>query len=312
MEETGLGHCSFEDLEATLDFYGSLLFILLGDGYLCGKFLIDSAYCSDLTQKQCLFYIPFFYQSVQLNTATISGVKEIPLGLAQVISIVVVGALVTRSGHYVSMVTLARDYPLIVSKVPFMVLGPLIAIIGTVLLAHITVNTQYILVAVFLVISGIGFGTGLQMPFTAVQAVLNDDDFPAGNAIMVFFSQLGASIAIAVAQSVFSSSLKGDITRKLNSVTDARFADFDPAVVIAAGPKGMKALAHDAVVLRFLQDSYAVAVRHTLYFAVATVIVAIPFALGMQWLNMKVISKAKSESTETLVERNGDEEKGSV
>ncbi|KAJ8112239.1 hypothetical protein OPT61_g5348 [Boeremia exigua] len=245
----------------------------------------------------CLFYIPFFYQSVQLNTATISGLKEIPLGLAQVISIVVVGALVTRFGHYV----------------PFMVLGPLIAIIGTVFLAHINVNTQYILVAVFLVISGIGFGTGLQMPFTAVQAVLADDDIPVGNAIMVFFSQLGASIAISVAQSVFSSSLKGDITRKLSSVTDARFADFDPAAVIAAGPKGMKALAHDAVVLRFLQDSYAVAVRHTLYVAVATVIVAIPFALGMQWLNVKAISKAKSESTEMLVERNrGDEEKGSA
>lgn len=53
-----------------------------------------------------------------------------------------------------------------------MILGQLISIVGTVLLTRISIDTQYILVAVYLVISGVGFGTGMQMPFTGVQAVL--------------------------------------------------------------------------------------------------------------------------------------------
>ena len=53
-----------------------------------------------------------------------------------------------------------------------MVLGQLVAIVGTSLLITITVTTPYILVAVYLGISGVGFGMGLQMPFTGVQAVL--------------------------------------------------------------------------------------------------------------------------------------------
>ena len=53
-----------------------------------------------------------------------------------------------------------------------MVLGQAVAIVGTALLTRITVTTRYVLVAVYLVISGIGFGMGLQMPFTGVQTVL--------------------------------------------------------------------------------------------------------------------------------------------
>jgi len=53
-----------------------------------------------------------------------------------------------------------------------MVVGQVVSIVGTALLTRIFITTKYVLVAVYLVISGIGFGMGLQMPFTGVQAVL--------------------------------------------------------------------------------------------------------------------------------------------
>lgn len=53
-----------------------------------------------------------------------------------------------------------------------MVLGQVVSIVGTVLLTRLYIDTKYVLVAIYLVISGIGFGMGLQMPFTAVQTVL--------------------------------------------------------------------------------------------------------------------------------------------
>jgi ABC-type Fe3+ transport system permease subunit len=68
----------------------------------------------------------------------------------------------------------------------------------------------------------------------------------------------------------------------------------DLVLVLAAGPAGLKAFADDPVILRFLQNCYANAVNHTLYVALATSAVAVPFALCMQWLNVKNISKVDS------------------
>ncbi|KAF2464156.1 permease of the major facilitator superfamily [Lindgomyces ingoldianus] len=241
--------------------------IFMGAAYL---FFLEMAIYVDL------FYIPFYFQSAQLISATSSGVKAMPLGLAQIVAIVVVGAFATRWGYYV----------------PYMVLGQIVAIIGTVLLTRISITTPYPVIAVYLVISGIGFGMGLQMPFTGVQAVLSDDEVPIGNAIMIFFSQLGAAIAIAIAQSVLSTSLQRDITRKLHN---PEVGHLDPALVLGAGPTGLKAFTHDPAILKFLQDCYADAVRNTLFVALATAAVAVPFALGMQWLNVKKIDKATRE-----------------
>lgn len=53
-----------------------------------------------------------------------------------------------------------------------MVIGQFIAIAGTALLTRLSVETPTAVWATYLVITGIGLGMGLQMPFTAVQVVL--------------------------------------------------------------------------------------------------------------------------------------------
>ena len=58
-----------------------------------------------LTSIQDIYFIPFYFQAVQGVDATTSGVRSIPLGIAQIIAVVAVGALVTKIGHYVSLVT---------------------------------------------------------------------------------------------------------------------------------------------------------------------------------------------------------------
>lgn len=53
-----------------------------------------------------------------------------------------------------------------------MILGQVVAIIGTVFLARLNVDTGTVLWATCLVVTGIGTGMGLQMPFTGVNLVL--------------------------------------------------------------------------------------------------------------------------------------------
>ncbi|CAG9988255.1 unnamed protein product [Clonostachys byssicola] len=103
-----------------------------------------------------LFYLPFYFQSAQMVDAKQSGIRAIPLGLSQIFAVVTCSYLVTVFGYYV----------------PFMVAGQLVAIVGNVLLSRISVDTATAVWATYLVITGIGTGMGLQMPFTAVQLVL--------------------------------------------------------------------------------------------------------------------------------------------
>lgn len=53
-----------------------------------------------------------------------------------------------------------------------MVSGQFVSIIGSTLLSRLTTDTRTAVWATYLVITGIGLGTGLQMPFTALQVVL--------------------------------------------------------------------------------------------------------------------------------------------
>ncbi|PIG83981.1 hypothetical protein AARAC_008631 [Aspergillus arachidicola] len=237
-----------------------------------------------------LYYIPFYFQSAQLVSPTVSGVRGIPLGISQIAAVVLTGVVVSLAGHYV----------------PFMVLGQVISIIGTVFLARLEVDTPTALWATFLVIAGVGHGMGLQMPFTAVQVVLSDDDIPIGNgthhpchnhliyfptsvfqseypnkslpAITVFFSQLGAAIAIAIGESIFHTSIAHQI--------HASHLPMSAATVIAAGPTGLQSLTTEAAILHKLQGAYAYGIRMVMYFALAATCAAVPFAFGMEWLNL--------------------------
>lgn len=49
------------------------------------------------------FYLPFWFQAVQGVDPIVSGVRFIPLILAQMVALIVTGALVTRWGYYVNI-----------------------------------------------------------------------------------------------------------------------------------------------------------------------------------------------------------------
>ena len=50
-----------------------------------------------------------------------------------------------------------------------------------------------------MIITGIGTGLGVNLPYTAVQAVLDEKDVPTGNAISQFSYQLGAYVSASCA-----------------------------------------------------------------------------------------------------------------
>ncbi|KAJ2999269.1 hypothetical protein NUW58_g43 [Xylaria curta] len=217
------------------------------------------------------YYLPVYFQSAQGVSTTQSGVQFIALVLPQIVGLVVVGAIVTQWGYYV----------------PYMVAGVVVTSIGAGLLTTIGVSTPTVQWAAYMVINGLGIGMAQQLPYTAVQAVLDPIDVPIGNAIAVFSYQLGGAIAVAIGQNLLLAKLTMTVPRHTNAVT--------PQAVIAVGATGLEQLAPTPEVLAALRSAYAEALRDPLILALASALLAFPFCCAMERLNIKHIAEKRQQ-----------------
>lgn len=63
--------------------------------------------------------------------------------------------------------------------------------------------------------------------------------------------------------------------------------------VIRAGPTNLQSLTKSAEVVKALRVAYSIAVKNTFYYALVTAILAIPFALCMERINVKKAAKQR-------------------
>ncbi|KAF2242512.1 efflux pump antibiotic resistance protein [Trematosphaeria pertusa] len=213
------------------------------------------------------YYLPIYFQSIKGSSPTKSGLQFMALALPQIFALILAGALTTKWGHYV----------------PYMIVGTAINVVGSGFLITLDTDTPTLKWAAYMVVTGIGTGIGVNLPYTAVQVVLPEIDIPLGNAISQFAYQLGASIGLAVGQTLFLNQLTSELSKRTSLVS--------PAAVIAAGASDLQRLAPTPELLRILLESYASAIRHALIFALAVVCLAFAFTFGMEHRNVKTAAE---------------------
>lgn len=143
-----------------------------------------------------IYYIPFYFQAAKATTAEGSGVRFLPYLLPVFILAVVAGTFVTKFRRYA----------------PLMGVGAAIMATGSGLLHTLTPNSTAVQWICYQIITGAGFGMGFQIPYTAVQVVLSEDDVPSGNALVVFSQAMGGALAISIAQNILSASLNKELS----------------------------------------------------------------------------------------------------
>ncbi|KAF1969288.1 hypothetical protein BU23DRAFT_401572, partial [Bimuria novae-zelandiae CBS 107.79] len=173
--------------------------------------------------------------------------------------------------------------------VPFILLGIIIDCVGAGLITTLDVETPTIRWAAFLVINGIGIGMAQQLPYTALQAVLDPLDVATGNAIAVFSFQLGGALGIAIGQNLF--------LNKLAQTVPGYTSELSPEVVINAGAAGLVSLAQSPELLLALRRAYAQAIRYTLILPLVAACAAFLPEMGMDWLNIRHVAEARRANT---------------
>ncbi|KAK8081415.1 MFS general substrate transporter [Apiospora saccharicola] len=226
-----------------------------------------------MSSQTYAYYLPIFFQSAQGVSTTESGVRFIALVLPQIVGLVIVGAVVTKWGYYV----------------PYMLAGVIVTSIGAGFLTTIDTTTPTPVWVAFMVINGLGIGMAQQLPYTALQAVLEPEDVATGNAIAVFSYQLGGALGVALGQTLLLAKLATAVPSHTHGAVSA-------PQVISAGATGLGQIAGssaEAETLRALRSAYAEAVRDPLILALAAACLAFPFAAAMERLNIKRIAEER-------------------
>ena len=118
-----------------------------------------------------IYFLPFYFQAVKGTTAEGSGIRSIPLLVSITLSSIVIGGTITSIGIYT----------------PFMWFGAATYTIGSGLLYTLQVNSYAGRWIGYQLLAGFGAGAGIQIPFIAVQVVLNSKDMPSGSMKPFFF-----------------------------------------------------------------------------------------------------------------------------
>ncbi|UUT35997.1 MDR family MFS transporter [Microbacterium elymi] len=138
-----------------------------------------------------LAYIPTYLQMVTGANATQSGLLMIPMMGTVLLSSIVSGALVSRTGRY-------KWAP---------ITGTLVTAVGMVLLSTMTADMPVWLICVFLGVMGLGLGLCMQIFVLVVQNTFPGSEVGVATSTNNYFRQIGASLGSAIVGSLFATRL---------------------------------------------------------------------------------------------------------
>ena len=209
-----------------------------------------------------IFYLPFYFQAVKGTSAEGSGIRTIPYLGAIILSSIIAGAGITILGVYK----------------PFMIVGSAIFTIGAAMLYTLRVSSPPQAWIGYQLLSGLGAGGGVQIPFIAVQVVLSNKDMPTGNAMAIFFNSLGGALSISIAQNIFSNGLSKNLPKYA--------PDVSPQAVINAGATYLRHFV-DPKLLPGVLRAYMVALGQAYVLPIAVGVIATGCACFVEWRSVK-------------------------
>ena len=148
-----------------------------------------------------IIFIPEYQQIVRGYSATKSGLLMLPLIIGILTASITSGRLITRTGKY-------RIYPII---------GTLVTMLGLFLLSTIKVNTPEWLLSIYMLVTGLGLGSFIQVTTLAVQNAVHPRDLGVATSTVTFFRSIGGSFGTAIFGAILSARLSAHFTELLGA-----------------------------------------------------------------------------------------------
>ncbi|MFF5106980.1 MDR family MFS transporter [Streptomyces sp. NPDC000134] len=173
-----------------------------------------------------LTYLPTYLQYVDGDSATISGVRTLPMVIGLLIASVFSGSMVSRTGHY-------RLFPIV---------GTVVMGAGLYLMSLMGPSTGAFLESVYMFVLGAGIGLCMQVLTIAVQNTVDYSDLGTATSGVTFFRTLGSSFGTAVFGTIYANALTPNLRDGIARAAATGTAD--PSVIqrAATSPEGLHQL----------------------------------------------------------------------
>ncbi|MFG2847604.1 MDR family MFS transporter [Kitasatospora sp. NPDC048296] len=223
-----------------------------------------------------LTFLPTFLQYVDGDSATVSGVRMLPMVIGLLIASIASGNAVSRTGRY-------RMFPIV---------GTLVMALGLYLLSRLQPGTGIALASLYMFVLGVGIGLSMQVLTIAVQNTVDYADLGTATSGVTFFRTIGSSFGTAVFGTVYANSLTTELTKGIASA--ARLTGVDPAVLAGAAesPHGLHRLpaAQAAPIIQGYSDAL-----HTVYlWSIPVALVGFVVALFLKQVQLRDTARAGS------------------
>ncbi len=138
-----------------------------------------------------VIFLPLYFQVVDGKSATESGYLMFPLLIGVIFGSVTSGQIISRTGKY---------------KV--LILGSLALLaLGSYLLTNLRAETDYATMAAWMLVAGLGIGPTLAAFTIVIQNAVPMRELGVATSSLTFFRQIGGSVGLAVAGSLFANRL---------------------------------------------------------------------------------------------------------
>jgi EmrB/QacA subfamily drug resistance transporter len=153
-------------------------------------------------------YLPTFLQVVNGASATASGLQLLPLMGGLLITSMVSGQLISRTGRYK----------------PFPIAGTGLMVLGLYLLSRMDAQTSAATASLFMFVLGSGLGLVMQVLVLAVQNAVDYSELGVATSAATLFRSMGGSVGTAVLGSIFASHLTSSLAAKLPAAAAGKLA----------------------------------------------------------------------------------------
>ena len=142
-------------------------------------------------------FLPLWYQVVQGASATEAGYKLLPFLFGLILSSVVSGQLVSRTGHY-----------------KWLAAGALaLAAVGILLMTNLRADTPDLTLWFWMFVAGVGIGPSMAVFTVVVQNAVPFGEMGTATSDMTLFRQIGGTIGLTFAFTMFRNFLNWDLIR---------------------------------------------------------------------------------------------------
>ncbi|MHC3467695.1 MDR family MFS transporter [Streptomyces sp. 7R007] len=221
-------------------------------------------------------YLPSYLQYVDGDSATISGVRTLPMVVGLLIASVFSGNVVSKTGQY-------RLFPIV---------GSLVMGVGLFLMSLMGPDTGAWLESLYMFVLGAGIGLCMQVLTIAVQNTVEYADLGTATSGVTFFRTLGSSFGTAVFGTIYTNSLGPNLTDGIAAA--ARTGAASPAVIAkaATSPEGLHRL--PAAAAAPVIDAYADTLQTVFRWTVPVAAVGFLVALFLKQVQLRDSARAGS------------------